>query len=627
MMSQKRSLQARWVLSKTCPHGCFFAFADAAALAEPFRLFNLKVSAPNQRHRHWFRPVASGLLTGLFALTCQAQTAPSASSILRQQEAAIPQATPKSTSPSIVTPERKSIPLADNGVRVQVRNIRFVGGQGWAPEDDLARWVQSILGQNLSMADLMALIDQLNSALKSRGWLLAQAYLPPQDVTAGDIEVRLMPGVLDGGLAGVQVKGAQRVGAERVRAMVTAPMQAQQGVLNAQQLEEGLLRAAELSGVTATASLERGAQPGSSRLTIDAQEAPLVGGGVTLDNFGGPYTGVERATGLLMLNSPLGLGDSALFNAVKSTGIAMLTTQLSVPVGHSGLKLGGSLTTLRYRVGGDMADLGLQGRALMTGLSASYPVVLTPSYKLRARVGLDRKAFIDSAQGERLGDKVVQVMSLGLNGQISDELWGGGLNDWSLGVDRGDMDLSRLPDVLAQDQSGPRTHGLYHKWLYSFKRVQPLGLNWTAQWSINGQQAARNLESSEKFSLGGNAGIRAYPGGEGAGDSGAVVSLTVSRQWAWPTSSQRLELSAFYDWGRIRVHQSGDQVIDSATGLNRYSLSGAGLGLSLVEPGQWNLALTWARTLGSNPGRSADGLYSDGKASRSRVLLALNVEF
>lgn len=571
----------------------------------------------------------AGPFWGLLALAgpTLAQTPPSAASILRQQEAAMPQAVPRQTAPSIVMPERQWTVPADSGVSVRVRSIRFVGGEGWAPEDALAEWARPSLGQILSAADLLALTEQVSSALKARGWLLAQAYLPPQDVTSGDIEVRLMPGLLDGGLQGIVVSGAQRVSAERIRAMVAAPLLAQQGRLNAQQLEEGLLRAAELSGVNATASLDRGVQPGSTRLTVEVQEAPQLGGGLTFDNFGGPYTGVERATGLLTLNSPLGLGDSLLLNAVGSSGIAMLTSQLSVPVGHTGLKLGGSLTTLRYRVGGDLAELGLQGRALMGGLSASYPLYLTPSYKLRARMGWDRKAFVDTAAGERLGDKVAQVWSWGLSGQITDALGGGGLNDWSLGLDRGHMDLSRLPAVLEQDQAGPRAHGHFHKWLYTFTRLQSLPGEWKAQWSLNGQQAARNLESSEKFSLGGNSGVRAYPGGEGAGDSGMVASLTLSRAWAWPTSAHRLELSGFYDWGRIRVHQSGDQVIDSATGLNTYSLSGAGLGLSWVRPGDWRLDLTWARALGTNPGRSADGNNSDGKASRSRLLLALNVEF
>ncbi len=574
----------------------------------------------------WALRQTAGLLAALGWLTAQAQTPPNAASILRQQEAAMPQAVPKSSAPAIAVPERRLALPAEGGALVRVRSVRFVGGEGWARGDELAELVQPALGQSLSNADLMALTERVSSALKSRGWLLAQAYLPPQDVTAGDIEIRLMPGLIDGGVEGIVVSGAQRVSAQRIRAMVAAPMQGQQGRLNGQQLEEGLLRAAELSGVNATASLERGAQPGSSRLTIETQEAPRASGGLTLDNFGGPYTGVQRATGLLTLNSPLGLGDSLLLNVVASSGIAMLTTQLSVPVGYSGLKLGASLTTLRYRVGGDLADLGLQGRASMSGLSASYPWVLTPTYKLRARVGVDHKAYVDTAMGERLGDKVAQVLSLGLSGQITDKLWGGGLNDWSMGLERGHMNLSRLPEVLAQDQAGARTHGHFHKWLYAFTRVQPLAGQAMVQFSLNGQQAASNLESSEKFSLGGNSAIRAYPGGEGAGDSGMVTSLTVSHPLRWPHAEQRLELSGFYDWGRIRVHHSGDQVIDSATGLNSYTLSGAGLALSLAQPGSWSLALTWAYALGSNPGRSTTGNNSDGKTSRSRLLLTLKVD-
>jgi hemolysin activation/secretion protein len=139
---------------------------------------------------------------------------------------------------------------AEGGVLVRVRSIRFVGGEGWAREDELAELVRPVLGQSLSNAELMDLTERVSTALKARGWLLAQAYLPPQDVTAGDIELRLMPGLLDGGVEGIVVSGAQRVSAQRIRAMVAAPMQGQQGRLNAQQLEEGLLRAAELSGVT-----------------------------------------------------------------------------------------------------------------------------------------------------------------------------------------------------------------------------------------------------------------------------------------------------------------------------------------------------------------------------------------
>lgn len=556
-----------------------------------------------------------------------AQTPPSAASILRQQEAATPQPRPQLASPPAVQQEERRPSAAPTaGASVRVRSIRFVGGEGWAAEAPLATLAQPLLGQIVSSAQLLALAEQASSQLKAQGWLLAQAYLPPQDVTEGDIEIRLMPGSLEGGVDGIVVKGAQRVSAERIRRSVAAPMASSQGRLHADQLEEGLLRAGELAGVSATASLQRGDQPGTTRLTVEASETPVASGGITFDNFGGPYTGVNRATGLLILSSPFGLGDSWVFNASGSAGIEMLTTQADLPVGASGWKLGASHTALRYRVGGDLAELGLQGQAQMTGLNASYPLHLSPNHKLRLRLGADHKAFEDTASGERIGDKVAKVLSTTVSGQHLDAFLGGGINDWSLGVHRGHMDLSRLASTFEQDQAGPRAHGDFHKWLYSYTRLQPLAPAWNAQLSVNGQQAGKNLESSEKFALGGNSGVRAYPGGEGAGDSGLVASLTLRREMAWPTASHRLEWSGFVDWGQIKLHQAGDQVVDNATGLNSYSLSGAGLGVSLAQTGSYRVGLIWAHALGSNPGRSMSGTNSDGKSKRSRILLSLNID-
>lgn len=562
----------------------------------------------------------------LLAGPVQGQSLPSASSILKQQEAATPPPVPRSLPVPSIEQERRPAAIVAGGASVRVRSIGFVGADGWANEAELAALVRPALGQTLTAGELLGLADQVSTLLKSRGWLLAQAFLPPQDVTAGDVQIQLLPGSLEGGLAGVVVHGAQRVSAERIRAVVVAPMAGQQGRLNAQQLEEGLLRAAELAGVSATAALERGAQSGTSRLTVDVKEATMTSGSVTLDNFGGPYTGVNRTTGLLGFNSPLGLGDSLMLNLVGSTGLALLTSQLAVPVGDAGIKLGGSLTTLRYQVGADLAALGLQGKALMAGVNATYPLLLSQDHKVRLRVGADHKAYTDTASGEVIGNKVAQVVSAGASGQSQDGLWGGGLNDWSLGLDHGHMDLSRLASVYEADQAGPRANGAFHKWLFSASRLQPLASAWSAQVAVNGQLAGNNLESSEKFSLGGNSGVRAYPGGEGAGDSGVMAKMTVRHEMAWPSSAHRVELSGFVDTGRIRRYQSGDQPVDSATGLNSYNLSGYGLGLGMAQTGRGRVNLIWAHALGSNPGRSVKGNNSDGKAGRSRLLLSLNVD-
>ncbi len=60
------------------------------------------------------------------------------------------------------------------------------------------------------------------------------------------------------------------------------------------------------------------------------------------------------------------------------------------------------------------------------------------------------------------------------------------------------------------------------------------------------QLSSGNLDSSSKFSLGGPAGVRAYPVGEGSGDQGLQLSLEARR--AMGASGTGL---AFFDLGGV----------------------------------------------------------------------------
>ena len=58
----------------------------------------------------------------------------------------------------------------------------------------------------------------------------------------------------------------------------------------------------------------------------------------------------------------------------------------------------------------------------------------------------------------------------------------------------------------------------------------------------------------------------------------------------------------------------------NATASNSYQLDGVGLGLNLSKPGKYTVRLTWAQTLGDNPGRSvANDANSDGLKDNQRL--------
>ena len=112
--------------------------------------------------------------------------------------------------------------------------------------------------------------------------------------------------------------------------------------------------------------------------------------------------------------------------------------------------------------------------------------------------------------------------------------------------------------------------------------------------SVSGRRASKNLDSAEKISLGGPFGVRAYPVGEAAGDDGYLATIELRydvRQNMLPGS---LSLSVFYDTGTVSINHD-----PYAAGDNNRRLSGAGLGVTLTKPRNFEARLSYASKVGN----------------------------
>ena len=109
--------------------------------------------------------------------------------------------------------------------------------------------------------------------------------------------------------------------------------------------------------------------------------------------------------------------------------------------------------------------------------------------------------------------------------------------------------------------------------------------------AVSGQQAGKNLNSSEKFILGGANGVRAYPQGEGNGDEGWLANLELRHNFA-----QSVQGVLFYDAGSVNINRHS-----FAAGANTRNLSGAGIGANAkLAAVQIKAYLAW-RTGGGLP--------------------------
>lgn len=558
------------------------------------------------------------LVLGL-ASAVQAQTPPDAGALQREAGQAIR----PSGAPAAV-PQPATAPAAEQaqGVRVTVRRFE-VEGASLIPAAELVALLDDLPGQALSLAELEQAAQRIARHYRTRGWYV-RTYLPVQDVSAGVVRIQ----VVEGRYGGVrrEDKGGRADGAF-VEAMVTRGLEP--GLpLPADTLEQGLLRANELAGIRATGVLEAGDAPGTTRLVLQVEDTPLFGGDIGANNHGVKATGRSQLVGGVGLDNLTGYGDRLALRALAAERLRSVLLQYALPVGTAGWRVGAHVSVLDYRLGEDFRALDAEGRARTAALRADYAWLRGSDRNLSLSLSAEHRSYDDDMLGEALRRHRIDAFGLALEGDFADTL--GGYSWGGLQFVRGRLHIADVGSDRSADAAGPRAAGDYAKLGFQLSRLQRLGGEWQLLGTLGGQFANRNLASSERFSLGGPGGVRAYPVNEATGDDGLLMRLELQRRLGRGWQGQ-----LFYDAGRIRQHHDTWAGWQGGAGQpNSYSLDGVGAGLSWQQAGsgrafeRWRVAAVVATAVGGNSGADADGRNNDGsRPAAARFWLSASTAF
>lgn len=568
-----------------------------------------------------------GATLGLLAAAPLALAAPDAGQLLNEQQRLSKPAQQPANKPALLESEAAQA-AQSGGFKAQLKQVRFVGAEGLASEAELQSWVADRLGRSLNHAELQAVAARVTAQLQARGYMLARAYLPPQDLSEGVLEIAVLVGRLESGAGRVQVLGKDAGLSTRLTAIANAALPP--GAVRGEQIERAILLINDVPGISARANLDKGLEPGSSRVIVKAEELPTLGGSVFADNFSNRYTGAVRAGAQGFWNRPLGLEDVASLSLSASEGTKQAALSYAFALNPAGLRANLAGSYLRYEVGQELKRLDLQGSAQSLVAGLSYPLLRGREQNLWMSLDAERKQLSDQALGLSLRERRLHRLGAGLSGSGWDALLGGGLNEFSAGLSVGQVNLAGNVGDQAADALSARTQGGFHKLTWRLARSQSVAADWAPSGlsvyaAVNGQQASRNLDSSEKFMLGGPSGVRSYAVGEAVGDSGWVFNGEL-RQDFMLNGELRAQALGFVDSGSITQHAS--PWAGSLQGQpNRYSLHGVGLGLNLFAQ-SWSVRSGVARALGENAGRNpATGLEADGRQDRYRLWLQVQARF
>ncbi|MDQ3124526.1 MAG: ShlB/FhaC/HecB family hemolysin secretion/activation protein, partial [Pseudomonadota bacterium] len=450
-------------------------------------------------------------------------------------------------------------------------------------------------GRELTLPELHNAAARITRFYNDRGYVLAQAYLPAQDVVGGTVTIAVVEG---------------RYGAIELRNQAGVPDGLAGGVLSGLNtgdpvaialLERRLLLLSDIPGVAVHSTLSPGAEVGTSDLTVDLTRAPRISGSLEADNAGNRYTGAYRFGGSINLHNPTGLGDMISLRLLASTeGLAYGRLAWQAPLGDA--TVGVAYTHMQYQLGREFEVLDAGGTADIFSVFGSYPLIRSRNANLYALASFDAK-FLSDEIGlvSQVSDKEIQALTVGLRGDSRDGFGGGGWNVGSLFWTSGELDIES-PFERAADAMTAQSQGGFNKLQYAVSRLQTVSGPLSIYGSLRGQMATDNLDASEKMELGGAYAVRAYPEGEAYGDEGYVATVEARLaldQWT-ASLPGRFQLIGFVDTGEVNFAHD-----PWFTGSNHARRSGVGAGVVWSGPDDLFVRVTYAHRLGDQIATSA----------------------
>lgn len=467
----------------------------------------------------------------------------------------------------------------DAGYSFLVQDFRLQGAKRF-PESELKALLAEFTGRKITLSELNAGTDKISKHYRDHNYPFVQVFIPPQDVTEGIVEIRIVEGRV--GKIDTRVAPGSRIKPGTVNWLSDAlPVGAP---IDYSVMTRSILLLNDLPGVQAKVDLGPGETIGDVGLMLNLSDrGPLANYSLDVDNHGSRTIGEARIGGTLRLNNMTGIGDQLIGRLQHSAGNGVNSAQVSYqrPIGYKGVKIGGQLSKTRYEAGKEFAALDAQGDGATWNLNASYPLLRSRGNNLNLIGALEYRDLNDSQSGTETA-KTLTLLTLGVDGDYSDNWRGGGMTSYSVSVNLGDAD----------NDANPSVEGAYTKLSWELQRRQFIDEKHTVLGKLRGQLSSANLDSSEKVSLGGPNGVRAYPVGESSSDEALIASL--EWHYAYGAVGQGFTLipSVFADYAFSRLDKS------TVAFGNVRNLWGLGVGVTAYRPGkaQIGLSLAWRGT-------------------------------
>lgn len=468
--------------------------------------------------------------------------------------------------------------------------------------------------QGLTIGELQQVADLVTKYYHDKGYFLARAVIPAQEIKDGVVNIR----VLEGRLEKVQVAGNKRYSDDKLQ----APFKPLIGELvTVDRTENALLTLSQYPGLSAAGVFHPGTDVGTTDIVVNVQKETPFDGNVRVDNSGTDFTGRERIINTLNWNNPTGAADLFRFTALKTFNPPNSwfgDLRYERPMFGAYNTFGADISKNSFDVTNGLIHTSnnqafVHGISKIGDLSLEHDFFRTRQESLLGTFDLSRKradTFILGNLSSR-DDLAVLGYQLDYNGINSNT------NTISTGYVRVEHGLAGVLGVPSYStiqspnyQPPPsRKSGSsyadpsFNRLTVNYQIYKNLPANQGLLFRVGGQYSPDLLTSLEQYVIGGPDNVRGVPSSQFLMDKGGFGSIEYSV--AAPGFSDKHAFGS-YTWGQVLRFKV---FTDSAFGLKnkpqnategRQSVTSTGIGLEFTVPGTAAANLQWAHLNGGS---------------------------
>jgi hemolysin activation/secretion protein len=457
------------------------------------------------------------------------------------------QPTPTLPPPDQLLPPPTTIPepsrLEDVPQTIVVERFNVTGSTIFSAAE-LEKVTAPFTQRPLSLAELFQVRSAITQRYLDAGYITSGAFIPPQKLEAGVVEIR----VVEGGLEAIRVTGTRRLNPNYVRsrlAIATNPPLKRDRLLEALQLLQlnPLIK-------NLTAELSAGTRPGQSLLEVKVTEANTFSGQITLDNGRSPSVGTFRRQVQLSEANLLGLGDGLSLAYSNTDGSNAFDASYALPInprnGTIGLNTGFSFSKVIEK---PFDELDIDSRSVYYDLFFRQPILqsptrelalgLTASHRVSKATLLDGDIPFPSPGADDDGQtKITALRFFQEWTQRNQRSVFAARSQFSVGLDALGSTINESPDSR------------FYTWRGQVQWVRLLATDTLLLVRGDLQLADRPLPTLEQFGLGGQQSVRGYRQDALLTDSGIFASAEVRVPvLRLPQASGILHLTPFVEVG------------------------------------------------------------------------------